>query len=133
MELPSINPAYAWKKYRYAYAISISGDPRSVVADQLLKIDVEHLQISSQNAAHDGSSKFWKEDMCVPGEPIFVPNPDGTDEDDGVVLSVVLDGKSKRSMLLVLDARDMKELARAEMTSTFPLGFHGTFYSHGGI
>jgi len=63
----------------------------------------------------------------VPGEPIFVPSPEAKAEDDGVVLSVVLDGKRTKSMLLVLNARDMTELARAEMEIPFPLGFHGAF------
>jgi hypothetical protein len=25
----------------------------------------------------------WGEDKCYPSEPVFVPNPNGTDEDDG--------------------------------------------------
>jgi carotenoid cleavage dioxygenase-like enzyme len=27
--------------------------------------------------------KEWGEDNCYPSEPVFVPNPNGTDEDDG--------------------------------------------------
>lgn len=127
MELPTINPAYAHRKYRYAYGYSIHGGKEAVISDQLLKLDMDHPQISSPDVQGDGSAKVWKEESCVPGEPIFVASPNAQDEDDGVVLSVVLDGKSAKSMLLVLDAKDMKELARAEMEIPFPLGFHGTF------
>ena len=88
-----------------------------------------------------------------PGEPIFIPRPtpsssseeegrdgpegkaegyeggkdgDGDgDEDDGVCLSVVLDGTWGRSYLLVLDARSFEEVGRAEMEVVVPFGFHG--------
>lgn len=133
MELPTVNPAYIWRKYRYAYGISISSAPESVLSDQLLKLDMDHPQISGSDVANDGSARIWREEGCIPGEPIFVANPDADDEDDGVVLSVVLDGKSAKSVLLILDAKDMKELARAEMDSPFPIGFHGTFCPHGGL
>ena len=65
----------------------------------------------------------------TPGEPVFVARPGGIEEDDGVLLTVVLDGEARRSMLVVLDARDMAELARAEMKTHFPYGFHGSFVS----
>jgi torulene dioxygenase len=63
----------------------------------------------------------------VPGEPIFVPDPNGTEEDDGVILSIVLIGELAKSILIVLNAKDMTELGRAEMETVFPLGFHGVF------
>lgn len=127
MELPTINPAYAHRKYRYAYGYSIHGGKEAVISDQLIKLDMDHPQIASADVEGDGSAKIWREDSCVPGEPIFVASPGAEDEDDGVILSVVLDGKSAKSMFLVLDAKDMTELARAEMAIPFPLGFHGTF------
>jgi carotenoid cleavage dioxygenase-like enzyme len=62
------------------------------------------------------------------GEPIFVPAPSPTAEDDGVLLSVVLDAPTERSYLLVLDARSLSELARAYAPHVVPFGFHGQFY-----
>ena len=47
-------------------------------------------------------------------------------EDDGVLLSVVLDASERTSYLLVLDARDLSELARAAVPHHIPFGFHGT-------
>jgi len=127
MELPTTNPAYSYKKYRYAYGVSIGGGKESIISDQLLKLDMDHPQIAGEDVHSDGSACIWREEHCFPGEPIFVANPDGKEEDDGVVLSVVLDGISTKSMLVVLDAKDMKELARAQMDITFPMGFHGAF------
>jgi len=75
----------------------------------------------------DGARREWRDDGCYPGEPVFVRRPDGSDEDDGVVLSVVLDATAGRSFLLVLDAASMSELARAEAPHHIPFGFHGQF------
>lgn len=50
----------------------------------LVRLDVE-----------SGSHEVWQEEGMWPGEPIFVPRPGGTAEDDGVLLSVVLAGQSR--------------------------------------
>jgi carotenoid cleavage dioxygenase-like enzyme len=73
------------------------------------------------------TSAVWSEDGCYPGEPVFVGRPHGAVEDDGVLLSVVLDARSERSFLLVLDAGSLEELARAEVPHHIPFGFHGQF------
>lgn len=70
---------------------------------------------------------MWREEDCYPGEPVFVPAPDATTEDDGVLLSVVLDSRERRSWLLVLDAAGFTELARATVPHAIPFGFHGQF------
>jgi carotenoid cleavage dioxygenase-like enzyme len=67
----------------------------------------------------------WSQAGCFPGEPIFVPNPQGREEDDGVVLSLVLDFAHSRSFLLILNAKTMTELARAETPHAIPVGLHG--------
>ena len=127
MELPTIHPAKYHRKYRYCYGISIGGGPEVVISDQILKLDMDHLDIESAEILANGSGQVWREEGCVPGEPIFVPNPGGTEEDDGVVLTVVLDSTLLRSKLVILDAKTMEEIGRAEMKTTFPIGFHGTF------
>ncbi|TIP77665.1 MAG: carotenoid oxygenase family protein, partial [Mesorhizobium sp.] len=45
----------------------------------------------------------WAESGCYPGEPVFVARPAGGEEDDGVLLSIVLDTGAGTSFLLVLD------------------------------
>ena len=73
------------------------------------------------------TSTSWAEDGCYPGEPVFVAAPDAEHEDEGVLLSIVLDGDKGNSFLLVLDAASMRELARAEVPHHIPFGFHGQF------
>lgn len=73
------------------------------------------------------TSIFWDTEGHTPGEPIFVADPEGTAEDDGVLLTVVLDGFVERSYLLVLRAKDLTELGRAEMRGPMSFGFHGAY------
>ncbi|KAH7890657.1 carotenoid oxygenase [Phlebopus sp. FC_14] len=113
-ELPSINPRMVTQPSRYIYGVTDSG--KSALFDGLVKYDM-----------HTHEATFWFHHGQNPGEPIFVANPDGTDEDDGVLLSVVLDGLEGKSFLLVLDARNMKELGRASMECAVGFGFHGLY------
>jgi carotenoid cleavage dioxygenase-like enzyme len=66
---------------------------------------------------------------------VFVAAPDAGNEAEGVLLSVVLDGRNDSSFLLVLDASSMTEIARAECPHQIPFGFHGNFFptSNGGL
>jgi beta,beta-carotene 9',10'-dioxygenase len=74
-----------------------------------------------------GETNSWFENDCYPGEPVFVASPDSTAEDEGALLSVVLDVKKARSFLLLLDAANLNELARAEAPHHIPFGFHGNY------
>src|SRR5215208_4735105 len=114
LELPRID--YGRRNthdYSYAY---FTGADRSWI-DRLVKVDVR-----------DGTRSEWRADGCYPGEPVFVREPGMDGEDDGVVLSVVLDTGAGRSFLLVLDAGSFEELARAEAPHHIPFGFHGQFF-----
>ena len=54
-----------------------------------------------------------------PSEPVFVPNPDGVEEDDGVILSnVMCSNPDQHPFLLILDAKTFKETARAEVNNS---------------
>jgi beta,beta-carotene 9',10'-dioxygenase len=77
----------------------------------------------------EGSTLEWSEPGAFPGEPVFVPAPDAEREDGGVLLSVVLDAPAASSYLLVLDAGDLSEIARARVPHAIPFGFHGQFLS----
>lgn len=112
-ELASINPLHACKPHRYVYSLSFRG--LGTFMDCIVKTDLK-TQEAIIWAGGEGSQ---------PGEPIFVPRPGGKGEDDGVLLSVVLDGERERSYLLCLDARTMEEVGRAEVEFAIGCGFHG--------
>lgn len=114
-DLPRINYGRCSERpYRYTWG---AGTGDSGWFDSIVKADFV-----------DGTSISWEEADCYPGEPVFVARPgDGTAEDEGVLLSVVFDGVKGTSFLLVLDASDLTELARAEAPHHVPYGFHGQF------
>jgi torulene dioxygenase len=114
MELPTINPAYFTRRHRYTYGCA--DRLKSSFMDGIAKFD---------NVTR--TSIFWEEAGHTPGEPIFVADPEGQAEDDGVILTVVLDGYVERSYLLVLDARTLKEVGRAEMSGPMSFAFHGAY------
>jgi carotenoid cleavage dioxygenase-like enzyme len=115
LELPRIDyRRHNGRGYRYAYGVSSAGSP---FLKRLVKVDVT-----------DGTYATWDEPCAWAGEPVFVPRPGAEGEDDGVVLSVVLDAEAGRSFLLVLDAGTFEEVARAEAPHHIPFGFHGQFF-----
>ncbi|XP_039751227.1 carotenoid isomerooxygenase-like [Pararge aegeria] len=104
----------------YKYFYGIGSEVHSKYAGSIIKIN-----------ANTGEVKTWHEYHGCPSEPIFVPHPDAKDEDDGVLLSALLWGNDDHAMtLLVLDAKDLKELARANFKtpSPAPNGFHGWYW-----
>jgi len=120
LELPRTHDARVEARpHRFVYGIG-AHSPKAF-ADQLVKIDVD-----------TGDSKMWRADGAYPGEPVFVPRPNATEEDAGVVLSVVLEPDADRSFLLVLDAETFAEHARATVPHAIPFGFHGQFLGDGG-
>jgi carotenoid cleavage dioxygenase-like enzyme len=120
MEFPSVAyRRFNGRRHRYVYAAETRGD--SSLPTRLAKVNVDT----------GGSATTWTEESCFPGEPVFVPAPDPAAEDDGVVLSVVLDADAGRSFLLVLGAAEFRERARAPLPHRLPYGFHGQFYRRG--
>jgi beta,beta-carotene 9',10'-dioxygenase len=116
LELPRLHEAVARAQpYQFVYGVGTSDE--GDFTNQLVKINAE-----------TGAAKTWREPNTYPGEPVFVPHPDGSTEDDGAILSVVLDPEAERSFLLVLDADSFTERARAEVPHAIPFGFHGQFF-----
>jgi len=60
-------------------------------------------------------------------EPVMVPRPGASAEDDGWVLCVVWNGARCASDLVILDAATLVELAVLELPLALPYGLHGSF------
>lgn len=115
-ELPVINySANNTKPYKFTYGTNFYKLPHAIV-----KLNVETGE-AIERVFDKNDEKF------LPTEPVFVPRPDSSEEDEGVLLVMVL--STKRDFLAVLDAKDLKELARAEVPEDVlgSLTFHGFF------
>jgi carotenoid cleavage dioxygenase-like enzyme len=116
LELPCINyDSCAGKPYRYVWGTGIQ--TKGDFLDSIVKIDTE-----------TGAVATWHAAGLYPGEPVFVASPSAQNEDDGVLLSVVLDIGKERSFLLVLDAASLNEVARATAPHPIPFHFHGNYF-----
>lgn len=117
VELPRFNELRHLKPYRYVYGPKLGRDSVSgaQVEGRLVKIDTQ-----------TGAVLSWVQARGHCSEAIFVPDPNGFEEDDGCLLSIVFDADAQSSFLLILDASTMRELARASCP-VVPAGFHGEY------
>ncbi|KAK2577240.1 hypothetical protein KPH14_003385 [Odynerus spinipes] len=121
-ETPRINyDSHLGMEYRYFYAISSDVDIAN--PGTLIKVDTV-----------TKSRKTWYEKNVYPSEPIFVSDPHGKKEDDGVVLSALVWGQDRETEvgLLILDAETFTEIARVTFDTPGPVPkcLHGWFTLH---
>lgn len=113
-ELPTINPRFRLKKHRYVYTTT---HLHGLYNSRVRKIDTE-----------TGVGLSFAAKGCVFDEPLFVADPRETSaEDDGVVLLSGFDSDRKRSVVCVLNGRDLKLMAVADMEEKkvrVPMAFH---------
>ncbi|KAL0078664.1 carotenoid oxygenase [Phycomyces blakesleeanus] len=124
IELPQVNPLYKARPYTFIYGIGFS--PNTVnengkIWDSIVKTNVNTNAVVAS----------WHEEFCFPSEAIFIPSPKGGEnavEDDGVLVSIVMNAALATSFVLVLDAVTLEELARADLEFLVPLSFaHGSY------
>ena len=118
LELPSFDyPRFVTDgAYRHVYGVGINRDDRRGFYNQVVALDLQTRE-----------ERTWYRPGQFPGEPVFVGRPGRSEENDGVLLSVVLDVEREASSLLVLDARTLDEVARADLPHPVLFGYHGMF------
>lgn len=116
-DMPRINDLYNGRRYKHVYMVSqVEGREDQVF---LSKLDVD-----------TGLWLRWERPGWVPSEPVFVPRPGGEDEDDGVVLSSLVNvADEQRLALVVIDAKTFCDVASVEFETgcEIPADFHGCF------
>uniref|UniRef100_A0AAY4BK19 Beta-carotene oxygenase 1 n=1 Tax=Denticeps clupeoides TaxID=299321 RepID=A0AAY4BK19_9TELE len=111
-EVPRINYDLNGKKHRFVYMTCVG----SAIATKIGKFDAETKKMIE-----------WSEESCLPSEPVFIPKPNAVEEDDGVVLTSVINLNPGKSFLLVLDAKSFKEVARSYVNTDLHMDMHGYF------
>ncbi len=118
-EFPTINPANVGQPYRYVYIGAAQTLEGNAPLQSILKLDLA-----------TGTQQLW---TAAPtgyvNEPIFVPRPGATQEDDGWLIAMVYDGARDRSAVVVLDAADLTAgaIATLHLTHHIPYGLHGSW------
>jgi all-trans-8'-apo-beta-carotenal 15,15'-oxygenase len=128
-EFPTLHPAQVGQPYRYIYAGAAHEPIGNAPLQAILKFDRQTNQSQLWSAAPHG----------YVSEPVFVPrcaaNAAGVyteltgDEDDGWVLTLVYNGQTERTDVVILDAKtiDQGPIARLHLKHHVPYGLHGTF------
>lgn len=115
-DFPKVNPNYYGYSYCYAYGQALVENYRQyLVKKNLCTTD------------HEIQDKIWYKENHYSGEPMFIPRPGATEEDDGVVMVIVLDGTTELSYLMLLDGQTFETIAEARMDTHIPMSIHGTW------
>jgi carotenoid cleavage dioxygenase len=118
-EFPRINDDVATRRHRYAYNCL----PRS------WEFDFDFHGVVKYDLETGDDEVFVHGETAVSGEHVFAPDPDGSAEDDGWLLTMVTDRATEESELVILDARDLSAgaVARVQLPRRVPLGFHANW------
>jgi carotenoid cleavage dioxygenase-like enzyme len=126
-ETPKINEAFNGKAHCIVYmtqfhSYDYSKDQRSLDSGPFGAVGTAKRNVCT------GERMGWYSANEYPSEVQFVANPSGTDEDDGVLLGIVFNGNTNLSYFHVLDAKTMKQVARAELPIKIPFLVHSSFF-----
>ncbi|KAL0086054.1 carotenoid oxygenase [Phycomyces blakesleeanus] len=125
VEFARYSQDYAMRKHKFVYGCQlISVTAKSNERYDLVKVNLD-----------DGSVIRYSQEGCACSEPIFAPRPGGTEEDDGVLMSLVNkldkeDPSKDYCFLLLLDAKTMQEVATCQVGQFTATTFHGSFVDH---
>ncbi|KAA0188314.1 hypothetical protein HAZT_HAZT010977 [Hyalella azteca] len=116
IDMPILNPAFRSKPYRYMWGCG--GWEQGYFKGAVGKVDVETGECWKWHASAD----------TISTEALFIAHPEARDEDDGVLIfNTVSTHPDERNALVVLDAKTMQPLARAEIDQQLGGSLHGTF------
>ena len=119
LRLPRINPRFQGKTYCFLYAMQTKWRDGPFASQAVVKVDV------CKGLVHDLGTRAPGQ---FPHELVFVPRPNGTAEDDGVLLGHVLDGPANVSSLHIIDARTLQRVANATLPLRLGEMIHGDFW-----
>ncbi|AOK47494.1 carotenoid oxygenase [Burkholderia sp. MSMB617WGS] len=121
IELPRINESRTGRRHRYLYAAE---QPSHVALRGVARYDVDGGSIQRYRVPPGDQNS----------EPVFVPRPGATDEDDGWVLVCVYRHATDTSDVVILDGRavDGEPVATVHLPRRIPAGFHGAWVASDG-
>ncbi|HEU0192191.1 MAG TPA: carotenoid oxygenase family protein [Mycobacterium sp.] len=118
-EFPRVDERLVGKRHRFGYAVGVGDGTAS--DSTLLKHDLVGGTTASRSF---GSGKQL-------GEFVFQNAPNGSGEDDGVLMGFVYDSATDRSDLAILDALTLEDVASIHLPHRVPAGFHGNWVPTG--
>ncbi|MDJ0842957.1 carotenoid oxygenase family protein [Crocosphaera sp.] len=120
-EFPYVNPNNVGRKYRYLFTGTAHQDQGNAPLQAILKLDL----LTGEKQLHSFAPQGYV------SEPIFVPKPNASREDQGWVLVMVYDGNKHRSDIVILDGENLEKeaIATLHLKHHIPYGLHGNWTS----
>lgn len=75
---------------------------------------------------------MWKEEGVYTTEANFIPRPGASEEDDGVLFSIMYDSKVDQSMVVLLNAKDLSLIGKEHIGFVVPYHSHGVLCNEKG-
>jgi len=113
-DFPIINPDFTGVKHRYVYGYA--------------QVDYFYQHLVKKDLEDSSNDLTWYSKSQYPHEPIFIPNPDGEREDDGVIITTVFDGITEKTYVILLDAITFTEINRLNLPNRIPFPLHGQWF-----
>jgi all-trans-8'-apo-beta-carotenal 15,15'-oxygenase len=116
-EFAMVNPGKVGLEARFSWMAVTEAEQGNAPLQALEKLDLASGERQLWSAAPRG----------FVSEPVMVPRPGASAEDDGWVLCLVWNGARCASDLVILDAASLAELAVLELPLAVPHGLHGSW------
>ncbi len=116
-EFAMVNPQKQGSKARYAWMAISAKEEGNGPLQSIKKLDLLRGERNIWSAAPRGFVT----------EPLMVPHPNAKNEDEGWVISLIWNGETRKSQIIILNSADMSEQAIIELPITIPYGLHGSW------
>lgn len=116
-EFAMVNPHYQGKSTRYSWMATAEQKTGNGPLQAIKKLDLFNGESSSWTAGPRG----------FVSEPIMIPRHSSKEQDDGWVLTLVWNGATQLSELVILSAKDLQEVAILVLPVAIPHGLHGSW------
>lgn len=118
-EMPTINRKFIGKKYNFIYGTGFLED--GFFQNSMGKLDIKN----KSSIVYKNSSTSY------PSEGVFIARPNSKEEDDGIILTLVLEiDSNKNPFLSILDAKNLNVLTKIEFDKKeidIPVTLHGVW------
>lgn len=116
-DFPVFDQRRSGEACRYVYAAGMRRSDDPMAFDRVTKLDLETGSVKER--------LMPAQRVC--GEPVYIPKPGGSAEDEAWIGFLGFDGERGESFFEVLEAQSLGFVARVWLGEFVPVGFHGHF------
>jgi carotenoid cleavage dioxygenase len=120
-EFPRINEVLLGGRHRFGYTVGIEGGFAAAGGSEMSTPLYKHDYATGTTAVAPLDPDLLMGEVC------FVPNPEPSAEDDGILMGYGCHRSRDEGQLLLLDAQTLESMATVHLPQRVPMGFHGNW------